>query len=34
MIPHRVEENQLSDLIEILAPFSSYTVDGARQFQW
>jgi hypothetical protein len=34
MISHRVEENQLSNLIEVLAPFISYTGDGARQSQW
>ncbi len=33
MVSHRVEENQLSGLIEVLAPLSSYTVDGARQSQ-
>ena len=35
MISHRVEENQLSDLIEVLAPFTRSTRDrfsraGAR----
>ncbi len=33
MVSHRVEVNQLSGLIEVLAPLSSYTVDGARQSQ-
>jgi hypothetical protein len=27
MISHRVEENQLSELIEVLTPFISCTVD-------
>ncbi len=34
MISHHAEESQLSDLIEVLAPFTSYTVDGAKPSQW
>jgi len=30
MISHRVEENQLSNLIEVLAPFTSRTATPPR----